>query len=251
MRDEVTWAGHATVALRIGGVRVLADPLLTERVVHLRRRTPSPDPALAAADLVLVSHAHHDHLDRRSLRRVAAASPHAEIVTPFGTARLLRDLGWRAVHEVTPGEVLDVAGVRLRVTEARHRGGRGRREDPGMRAVGYVVERAGRRVYLAGDTDLFDAMADLGRPDLAAVPIAGWWRSLGPGHLDAERAAEAVARIDPGRVLPIHWGTLAPGVSRRRPAWLDQPVADFAAALARRGLQDRLLRLEPGRPAAW
>jgi L-ascorbate metabolism protein UlaG (beta-lactamase superfamily) len=120
-----------------------------------------------------------------------------------------------------------------------------------MPTVGYVVERGGHRCYFAGDTDLFEGMTDLGQPDLACVPIFGWWKRLGPGHLHPESAADAVRLIDPRLVLPIHWGTYAPGVTRRWPGWLAEPGSRFAAALAEQGLDDRLLRLEPGGSADW
>ena len=108
------------------------------------------------------------------------------------------------------------------------------------------------RLYFAGDTDLFDAMADLDRIDLAAIPISGWWRRLGPGHLDEARAAEAVARVDPRLVLPIHWGTYSPEDLRPGiPRWAVENGRRFAEELTRRGLEDRLVRLRPGQTARW
>jgi L-ascorbate metabolism protein UlaG (beta-lactamase superfamily) len=248
---EVTWVGHATTLVEIDRVRVLADPLLTRRVAHLRRRGPVPDPGVRRCDLVVVSHAHNDHLHRRSLRLVAAASPGVPVVVPRGAARRVAGLGLGLVTEVSPGDTLEVAGVGLTVTDAAHTGGRGKFDKGGTETVGYVIERGGRRCYFAGDTDLFDEMAGLGPVDLAAVPIAGWWKRLGPGHLDADRAAEAVERIDPALALPIHWGTYAPEDLGGQPAWLAEPGQRFAAALAGRGLADRLLRLEPGESTAW
>jgi len=230
---------------------VLADPLLTTQVAHLHRRHPVPPAVVREVDLVLVSHAHSDHLHRRSLRRVAALSPGIPVVVPTSAGRYVEGLGLGAVHEVSPGDRLDLAGVTVIVTEAVHHGGRGRKDDPTMPALGFVVEREGRRAYFAGDTDVFEAMADLGSPDLACVPIFGWWRRLGPGHLDPESAAEAVRLIDPSRVLPIHWGTFAPGATQGWPSWLAEPGMRFARALEAQGLADRLLRLEPGGSAPW
>ena len=249
---EVTWVGHAGVLAEIDGARVLVDPLLTRRLAHLRRRGPAPSAGVRRTDVVLLSHAHADHLHRPSLRLVGAASPGVPVVVPRGAASYASGLGLGEIHEVAPGDELELAGVRLTVTDADHHGGRGRRDRGSTETVGYVVERSGRRLYHAGDTDLFDAMADLGPIDLAAIPISGWWKTLGPGHLDEARAAEAVARVDPALVLPIHWGTytpedLRPGI----PRWAVDNGRRFEAELAARGLVDRLVRLTPGRTARW
>jgi L-ascorbate metabolism protein UlaG (beta-lactamase superfamily) len=85
-------------------------------------------------------------------------------------------------------------------------------------------------VYFAGDTDLFDEMAQMrGRVDVALLPIAGWGPSVGPGHLDPERAAEAARRIAPTLAIPIHWGTLAlPWPAARGPADPERPAREFA-----------------------
>ena len=90
-------------------------------------------------------------------------------------------------------------------------------------------------MYFAGDTDLFDEMARVARGvDVALLPIAGWGPKLGPGHLDAARAAQAAARIRPRLAIPIHWGTLAPP-HLARSAWARSDAAarrfaDLAAA---------------------
>ena len=100
---------------------------------------------------------------------------------------------------------------------AVHGGSRGRR-GPEIEALGYVINGGGHRAYFAGDTDLFDGMADLGALDLALLPVAGWGPSVGPGHLDPARAARALTLLRPRAAVPIHWGTLYPmGLRRLRP----------------------------------
>jgi L-ascorbate metabolism protein UlaG (beta-lactamase superfamily) len=101
-------------------------------------------------------------------------------------------------------------------------------------ALGYVVAGS-RDVYFAGDTDLFPGMAELGgHLDVALVPIWGWGPSIGPGHLDPRRAAEALAVLRPRAAVPIHWGTYYPLTSKRRtpPAFLTAPAEEFARAAA-------------------
>jgi L-ascorbate metabolism protein UlaG (beta-lactamase superfamily) len=102
-------------------------------------------------------------------------------------------------------------------------------------------------VYFAGDTDLFDAMTELSAIDVALLPIGGWGESLGPGHLDPQRAARATELILPRLVVPVHWGTYSPiGVRRRPPTWLRRPAEQFAAAMDGAGHGSRLRLLEPG-----
>jgi L-ascorbate metabolism protein UlaG (beta-lactamase superfamily) len=248
----LTWVGHATLLLDLGGVRVLTDPVLTRRVGHLRRRTAAPAAGTARADVVLLSHAHADHLHVRSLRQVVAVSPGVTVVVPRGAAGYVRRAGIDDVVEVVAGERLSVHGVDLTVTRADHPAGRSPWHPDGSLPVGYVVEHDDRRLWFAGDTDLHPSMTDLGRLDLAALPIAGWWRTLGPGHLDEAGAAEALARVDAARVLPVHWGTFSPeDLLRGLPSWLPETARRFERELAARGLLDRLVRLEPGESTTW
>jgi L-ascorbate metabolism protein UlaG (beta-lactamase superfamily) len=120
-----------------------------------------------------------------------------------------------------------------------------------VEALGCVVESQ-RRVYFAGDTARFDEMAELTDLDAALVPIAGWGPRLGPGHMDPEDAAAAVALMRPRLVVPIHWGTFAPiGSGGRR---LDQPASDpasaFAAHVAERAPSVVVCVLAPGESVA-
>src|SRR5581483_7096240 len=107
---------------------------------------------------------------------------------------------------------------------------------------------AGTAVYFAGDTDLFDQMNDLCRRlDLALIPVWGWGSNLGPGHLDPERAAEAVARLRPRRAVPVHWGTFFPyRLERFFRDRLERPGTEFGDAVRSRGLPTEVLILKPG-----
>src|SRR6185312_7857481 len=99
-------------------------------------------------------------------------------------------------------------------------------------SLGYLV-RGTRTVYFAGDTDLFPGMADVaGELDLALLPVAGWGPKVGPGHLDPERAAEALTLLRPRVCVPIHWGTYSPLIGGGKSAGDGESPAERFRALA-------------------
>ncbi|MFE2874627.1 MBL fold metallo-hydrolase [Streptomyces roseus] len=233
MPVEITWWGHATCTVEDSGVRLLTDPLFARRLAHLRRRRGALPPREAAeADAVLVSHLHADHLHLPSLARLA---PGTRLLVPRGARRavpgLARVAGARGlpVTEVAPGEEVGVrAGVRVRAVSARHDGRRlpfGPRLAP---ALGYVVQGSAR-TYFAGDTGLFEAMAEeVGPVDVALLPVGGWGPFLGPGHLDPAGAARALAELAPAAAVPVHYGTYWPiGLDAVRPHEFHSPGEEF------------------------
>ncbi len=241
--SRVTYVGHATVLAELGGVRLLTDPVLRSRVGPLRRRGAAPPAAVGERlDAVLISHLHRDHVDLPSLRRIGREVP---LLVPPGAGEFFARRGFPAVTELAPGESTRVGEVAVTAVEADHEGARRGAAD--AEAIGFLLE-AERRVYFAGDTDLFDGMAGLaGDLDLALLPIWGWGPSLGPGHLDPERAARAAALLSPRVAVPIHWGTLYPaGLARLRPDPLRQPPRRFAAAVRELAPQVEIRVLAPG-----
>jgi L-ascorbate metabolism protein UlaG (beta-lactamase superfamily) len=200
---QITWVGHSTVLVRDRGIRVLTDPLLRNRVAHLRRVEAIDLDAVEGVDVVVISHAHRDHLDTPSLRLLRPRPP---IVVPRGVGPLVARLGFTHVTELEAGESVTIGRVDVQATHAEHDGRRNPlgRSTP---ALGYVVSGSAR-AYFAGDTDLFEAMRGLVPGlDAALLPIAGWGPRLPPGHLDPERAARALSLLRPRLAIPIHWGT--------------------------------------------
>ncbi len=230
MPDRLRWLGHSTVLLDLDGVRVLTDPLLRRRVLHLRRAAPLALEGLETLDAVLLSHVHHDHLDLPSLRMIGRET---RVVVPRGAGRLLARRGFVA-SELSAGEQIALGPVSIRAVRADHPGRRalGKQAD----VLGYVI--AGSQVvYFAGDPELFPEMAELAdHVDVALLPIWGWGPRLGPGHLDPESAADALALVRPRLAVPIHWGTYYPLTSVRRspPAFLEEPLERFRRAAAER-----------------
>ncbi|HET7027072.1 MAG TPA: MBL fold metallo-hydrolase [Candidatus Limnocylindrales bacterium] len=227
---RLAYLGHATLRLDLSGVRLLTDPVLRERVGPLLRQGPPLGPPdYAGTDVVLLSHLHRDHLDLGSLRLLR---PRPRLVVPRGARQLLERYGFHDVVELAPGETTEAGELTIRATEAAHSGFRPP-FGPTAQALGFIVESPHRRLYFAGDTDLFTGMETLGELDVALVPVWGWGPTLGPGHLDPERAAEAVRRLRPRVAVPIHWGTFWPrGLGRIRPHRLTGPALEFAERAA-------------------
>jgi L-ascorbate metabolism protein UlaG (beta-lactamase superfamily) len=194
-----------------------------------------PEPAdPRPVDGILMSHVHGDHLDRPSLRRF----PGVPALAPVGAAEYMSE---QEVHEVRAGDRVELAGVEVLAVEAWHEA----RRRPGTKIIdslGFVLER----VWFAGDTDLHDDMAALrGHVDVALLPVWGWGPSLGPGHMDPQRAAEAVALVAPEVAIPIHWGTFLPYGSRRKDLLVSPPV-QFSAMAAELAPSTRVEVLSPG-----
>ena len=247
---SVTWTGHSTVLVDVDGYRVITDPLLTRRVAHLRRRRELPSADHADVDLTLLSHIHLDHLHLPSIRQLR---PSTAFVVPRNAAPLLRKAGFDDVTEVVEGDILEAGPLRIEVVHAEHKSGRGPHTRLTASPVGYIIdtdqtgEHQGKRVYFPGDTDLFDGMGSFDDVSLALLPIWGWGSTLGVGHLDPPRAAEAALLIDPGLVVPIHWGTYAPEDGRRGlPKWFTNAPDLFVEAMEATGQTDRLRVLSPG-----
>ena len=239
MASRVTYLGHATTVVEVDGVRLLTDPILRNRVAHLRRTSVVESPA--HPDAVLISHGHLDHLDRPSLRRLARDTT---VVVPRGLGRVVAPLKFRDVREVAEGDEVDVGGVVVRATPAKHGG----HSTPGRSdaALGYAVLGT-KRVYFAGDTDIFDEMEGLvPELDLALIPIWGWGPTIGRGHLNPDRAAEALTMLRPRIAIPIHWGTLRPFHLSSRASFLQEPAVTFAAQARERAPATEVRVLRPG-----
>ncbi len=249
-RLTAAWLGHATVLLNFYGVTILTDPVFFSRVgIRLGPVTVGPKRHIACAlkpaelppiDLILLSHAHMDHLDLRSL---AALPRDSTVITPSSTADIFRRRRFREVHELGWGGTLDVlpakGGLTVRAERMRHWGARLHRDmHRGYNA--YVLERAGRRVCFVGDTARTDAthLGSDGPIDLFMVPIGAyhpWIRA----HCTPEEAVEMADEAGARYILPFHHETF-------KLSWepLDEPIRRLRAAL--RDEPSRLATAEVG-----
>ena len=242
---SLRYLGHATVLIELAGRRILTDPVLTDRIAFIRRTVVAPEAGhQQAIDAVLISHGHLDHLHRASLELVGRD---VLTIVPRGMGAMVRRWGFRHVLVADPHERFELGPLAVTATPAVHSGYRPPNGPRGI-ALGYLLEGEGRRIYFAGDTDLFDGMRTIGQPrlDAALLPVWGWGPRLGEGHLDPERAAVAAGLLDARLTLPIHWGTLWPIGMRWGRDRLADPPHRLAAEAKRLGLATRVVIAAPG-----
>jgi L-ascorbate metabolism protein UlaG (beta-lactamase superfamily) len=218
---SITWIGHATALIEMGGQGVLVDPLGRRRTRDLAGRYQA----------VLVTHAHVDHLNRWTLKRLDRA---AHLLVPRGVTPLVADLGFSRVTEVEAGDQLAIGGLAVVGVPTRHDPGRWRKGDR-YACTGYLIARGGTVVHHAGDVDMstYDVFEDIGRRyriDATLLPIGGllpvWYyrmrrRALDRGvHIDPDTALHIAERLGARALVPVHWGTvhlrLGPSSAPRR-----------------------------------
>jgi len=244
----VTWIGHASFLLQSAAGNVLIDPIWAKWVKGIKRmRHPGVElGALPPTDLVLVTHAHFDHLDRRTLRRVATGQP---IVVPFEVGDLVHDLGFGVVQELHYWESFELDGIRVTLTPCKHWGAR-MLHDSHRGFGGFIVEMGGKTVYHGGDSAAFDGFAEIGRRfaiDVALLPIGAYEPpSLRSVHMNPEEALDAFVALNAKVMVPMHHGTF-----RMSYEPLDEPPRRLLAAARSRGLEDRIAFLTEGAPVVF
>ena len=206
------WIGHATVLLRIGGMTVLTDPVLSSRVgIGMGLMTFGPRRKVAPAlslrqlpklDLILISHAHFDHLDRPTLSRLPKNVP---VITARGTHDLIHDLGFRTVTELQWGESVRLGELNVTARQVRHWGARTFYDHHrGFNA--YLMESAKRRVLYGGDTAFHDGFRDINGVDLAILGIGAYDPYIA-AHATPEQAWAMADHCKADHVLPMHHST--------------------------------------------
>jgi L-ascorbate metabolism protein UlaG (beta-lactamase superfamily) len=215
--------------------------LFARSLYSLRRlRAPAlPDGALESIDVILISHAHVDHLHRASLARVAAISRHATVLAPAGVR--VPDVGFREVIPMRAGDVATVAGLDITAVQAHHRVGllgHGR-------ALGYVVRGDGPTVYFAGESGYFSGFMEVGaryRPDVALLPISGYRpNALRRDHLSPLDALYAFEDLGAQLLVPIHHGAFPLGYEPP-----SEPLVWLRSLASQKRLEEHIAWLEPG-----
>jgi L-ascorbate metabolism protein UlaG (beta-lactamase superfamily) len=240
----VTWIGHATVLLQIGGVNILTDPQFSERASPvsfagpIRRMPPGVSyEQLPRIDIVVISHNHYDHLDVDSVRRLAAqAGGGPRFYVPLGLKPWFRGIGIEDVVELDWWESRVERGVTVHCVPVQHWSKRTLTDRDQTLWGGWVFEHPTQRAFFAGDTGYSADFADIGKRfgsfDFAVLPIGAYeprW-FMAPYHVNPEEAVRIRDDLHARLALGIHWGSFE---FTDEP--LDEPPRALERALAARG----------------
>jgi N-acyl-phosphatidylethanolamine-hydrolysing phospholipase D len=254
----VTWIGHATLLVQIGGLNVLTDPHWGERASPVGfagpRRLVAPGMRfedLPHIDAVVISHDHYDHLDADTVERLARVH-HPRFFVPLGMKEWLRDHGVRDVVELDWWQSAQLRGVTFTATPAQHSSGRGLHDQNLRLWSSWVMAGGGKKLWFAGDTGYTPSLKEIGKRlgpfDLAAIPIGGYsaWESRHPNHVNPEEALQLFEDVNARLMVPIHFGTFD---LNREP--FAEPPQRLLKAAVERGLEERVAILSVGQWIHW
>jgi L-ascorbate metabolism protein UlaG (beta-lactamase superfamily) len=250
---RITYVGHATLLLEIGGVRFLTDPNFDPKLGRILPRVAPPGvplESLPALDAMLLTHAHADHLSFKSLDRLPRDIP---LFAPPVIAKWLRRLGYANAEPLAAHGTVEVGDVRLHAGVATHRGNRYGFDRWRSDASMYLLETPNESCFFAGDTALTDETHHLVQErlwhtdralDVALLPIgyAPWWKpGFRRGHLTHQDALTLFERLKARVFVPYHWGTF-----RHVTATAHDAIVRLRRALETHHLQASVTILEPG-----
>ena len=209
---SLTWIGHASFLVTLGGLRILIDPVLGRGIGPIKRLVPPGIPLgeLPPIDVVLVTHNHRDHLDPWSIARLGAGPRY---LVPLGNAPVLRNAGAKHVEELDWWQSVRLGEVELTLVPARHWSMRLPWDKNDALWGGWVIRGPEGVAYHSGDTAFFDGFAEihrrLGGIDWAMLPIGAYeprW-FMEPQHMCPEEAVQAARMLGDPNLVAMHWGT--------------------------------------------
>jgi L-ascorbate metabolism protein UlaG (beta-lactamase superfamily) len=247
----LTFIGHSSFFVQMGGQNVVIDPNFARWLFVLKRlRRPGLRVRdLPAIDLVLVTHAHFDHLHRPSLRSLVRHTLRTRgrapgIIIPNNVTDLISDLGFSEIIELDWWNTSRHGGLAVTHVPSRHWGARILKDS--HRGYGGYVLRAGKHsVYHAGDTAYFAGFREIGRrlsPELALLPIGAYnpptFRNV---HTDPADATRAFLDLNARWMVPMHYGTF-----RLSHEPVDEPLQLLHKEARAAGIENRVIVLEEG-----
>ncbi len=244
----LTWLGHAGFLVQVGGLNIAVDPNWALWHGPVKRvRHPSLGIAdMPVIDLVLITHAHFDHLHLPSLRKIAAGQP---IIVPRGVGSVVKRCGFGSVVELNQWQRAIFRDVQVTLTPARHWGAR-MIHDTHREFGGYLIESKERTVFHCGDSAMFDGFKAIGeRADInvALLPIGAYDAPSGRQvHMNPEEAVDAFEMLGAGFMIPMHHDTFPLGGEP-----IHEPAERLLRAAVARQIESRVRILQEGESAVY
>jgi N-acyl-phosphatidylethanolamine-hydrolysing phospholipase D len=254
----LTWIGHATLLVQMGGLNILTDPIWSDRASPVsfagpRRLVP---PGMRFEDLprihaVVISHDHYDHLDVATVERLVREH-RPRFFVPLGMKEWLADHGAHDVVELDWWQHAELRGVTFTCTPAQHSSGRGLRDQNLRLWASWVIAGGGKKLWFAGDTGYTASLREIGKRlgpfDVAAIPVGGYsaYDVKHPNHVNPEEALQLFEEQRARLLVPIHFGTF----DLNREPFAEPPSRLLKAAVAR-GLEEHVAILSAGESIHW
>ena len=241
----ITWIGHASFLIQTHEINVLIDPNWSKwlKVIKRLKKPGFEIHHLPEIDIVLVTHAHFDHLDRRTLRKVASDQP---IVVPIGVGNLVHDLGFHIVHELDYWQTVKLDSLAISLTPCYHWGARFL-ADLYRGFGGFLIEVNGRTIFHCGDSAYFPGFKEIGDRydiEIALLPIGAYDAPTGREvHMNPEEAVKAFTELRAKTLVPMHYGTFRLGFEP-----LDEPPERLLTCARAHGLESNVLVMTEGQP---
>jgi L-ascorbate metabolism protein UlaG (beta-lactamase superfamily) len=240
---RLTWIGHSGFLIEIGIRAVIVDPNWANWLGFLKRlREPGLHlHQIPEVDLVMVTHAHHDHMHKKSLKILQSKSG---VIVPRGSASLVKKLGFSTVHEMDIWELLNFDELEIIHTPAMHWGARFF-HDTHRDYGGYIIRSQGKNIFHCGDSAYFPGFKEIGERydiDIALMPIGAYDAPSGRNvHMNPEEAIQAFSDLDAKILIPMHYGTFPLG---NEP--IHEPVIRLLSEAERLSFSDRVMILQEG-----
>lgn len=244
----LTWIGHASFLLQIAGLNVLIDPnwAMWLKVFKRIKKPGIRIHDLPNIDLVMVTHAHFDHLDRRTLRMVAAEQP---IIVPFGVGNLVHDLGFNQVHEMEYWQPIEHGPLKITMTPCHHWGARVL-HDTHRGFGGFLVEAGERSVFHCGDSAYFDGFQEIGQRlgiEIALLPIGAYDPPSGREvHMNPEQAVQTFLELGAKWMVPMHYGSFRLSFEP-----VHEPLERLVRSAKSAGVAEKVCVMTEGKPQVF
>jgi L-ascorbate metabolism protein UlaG (beta-lactamase superfamily) len=245
---NIAWLGHSTVLINFYGKIILTDPVLFESIgIYILGYTYGPKrftaPALSVdqipkPDLILLSHAHMDHMDYKTLVNIVERFPNQiDCLTAYNTMDVIKDFEWHSLKEIDWTEITEINGIKIKALEIKHFGWRfpwERDRSKGFTKNGrsynaYVLERNNKKILFGGDTAMTDKLKlSDEKVDIAIMPIGAYdpWRT---NHCNPEEALMMAEHVNAKIFIPIHTNTFKQGMEpiNEPLTWLRKSISKY------------------------